>query len=217
MKRLAEILKAQKLDEGQIAAVTAAMEKAPLYVTGEANIDERYSKLKDDSTATEGRLTEANGLIAQLKKDLEKDADAQAKIDAYEKKIADLEAEVIQVRTEAELQSALRDGGAEPDSVDYLIFKIKEEGEVTLGKNGKIAGIEDTIKELKTKYAAQFAGDGEGDSTGKVYDPKKLKEGEEKPAAVSKEDFQKMGYKARLEMKKKDPEGYKSLKGDTSE
>ena len=43
--------------------------------------------------------------------------------------------------------------------VDYLTFKIKEKGEVKLGDDGKIKGIDDTIASLKTQFPQHFASD----------------------------------------------------------
>jgi hypothetical protein len=210
MKRLTDILKKQELTDEQIAAITKAMTDGKVYVAGEENLDLRYSKLNGEHETAKSELGEANKLIADLKKNQTADETVQAKITDYETKIADLTAENEAIKIEAALGTALRDGGAQPDSVEFLIYKIREKGEVKLDDTGKVSSIEDTIKDLKTKFAPQFISEGEGDKTGKVYDAKKLKDGEG-ASEVSKEAFNKLGYKARLELKQKDPEAYAKL------
>ena len=40
--------------------------------------------------------------------------------------------------------------------VDYITFKLKEKGELSLDGSGKVKGMDDKIAALKTQFPAQF-------------------------------------------------------------
>lgn len=45
--------------------------------------------------------------------------------------------------------------------MDYITFKLKEKGELSLDDSGKVKGMEDKLAALKTQFPDQFAsGDG---------------------------------------------------------
>jgi len=217
--KLIDILKANGLDDEAAQKVLDAMKEGKIFTASEENLDTRYGKLKGDFEAKDGELTEATKLIAELKKATEGSEEAQGKIKEYEEKIATLEAELVETRTDAALNQALRDGGADPDAIEFLTFKVKAKGEVKLTDEGKIYKIDDTLKELKIECPTQFANDGEGDKQGKKYDPKTLKgEGESGAGdAPSKEKFEKMNFSDRYKLAQENPEAYGALTGGNTE
>ena len=198
-----EILQSNNLEEDQIKAIKAAMKENKVFTAGEENLDIRYGKLKTDFDGVNGQLSEAQKLIEEMKKSEGANEALQGKIGEYEAKIAELEAEKAQVETEAALKVALLEANA--DDIDYLTFKIKEKGDIEIGEDGKIKGIDDTIAALKTQFPNQF----KGEANRKVHE-NKLEQGENKDA-VTPDQFRKMGYTQRNELFNSDPDLYEKL------
>lgn len=199
-----EILKAQELTDEQIAGVIGAMKENSIYTAGEENLDIRYGKLKGDHKTVTDQLTEANKLIETMKKDGATAESLKSQIGDYEQKIAELTAENLRIQTDSALKVALLE--ADADDIDYLTFKIREKGEITMGEDGKITGLSDTIDALKTQFPNHF----KGGEAGKKIEENKLQRGED-TKKVTPEQFKQMGYNQRNELFKNDPELYKEL------
>lgn len=198
-----EILQSQGLNAEQIETIKGEMKQNKVYTAGEENLDIRYSKLKGDYDGVNSQLTEAQKLIEDMKKSEGANEALQGKISEYEATIAQLESEKQQIETEAALKVALLEANA--DDIDYLTFKIKEKGEIQIGEDGKIKGIDDTIAALKTQFPTQFKGEGD-----KKIHENKLERGENKDA-VTPDQFKKMGYLQRNELFNSDPDLYHKL------
>lgn len=151
---LQEILKAKGLSDEDIQSVIGEMKQNKIFTASEENLDIRYGKLKGDFDALTKQHGESTTLIEQLKKDNAGNEGLQQKITDYEKTVADLTAENEQLKVDSALKIALLE--AKVTDVDYLTFKIKEKGEVKLGEDGKIKGIDDTIAALKTQFPQHF-------------------------------------------------------------
>lgn len=174
---------------------------------------EYVSKAKHDALQAllDGKTTEldtANTLIADLKKSAKGDESLQSKVTAYETQVADLQDKLKQTQLESAIKVALL--GAKATDVDYMTFKLKESGELELDENGHVKGIDEKISGLKTAFPNQFEAAGKGGSNSVVIDVNRL------PApnndnTISKEAFEKMGYKERLQVYKDNPEAYAEL------
>lgn len=169
---LQEILKAKGLDDTAVESVIGEMKQNKIFTASEENLDVRYGKLKGDFDALTKQHGESTTLIEQLKKDSKGNEALQGKITEYEGKIQQMEKELQQTKVDAALKVALLE--AKVTDVDYLTFKIKEKGEVTLGDDGKIKGIDDTIAALKTQYPQHFSTESK-----KKIDENKLPSGDE--------------------------------------
>ncbi|MDR1563887.1 MAG: phage scaffolding protein [Oscillospiraceae bacterium] len=145
---LQEILKAQGLTDEQITKVVGDMKQNKIFTATEENLDIRYKDLQS-------KHGEATGLIEQLKKDNAGNEALQSKVSEYEGKISELEAQLKQTQVDSALKVALLE--ANVVDVDYLTFKIKEQGEIKLDDKGNIKGLSDTLSTLKTQYPNQFA------------------------------------------------------------
>lgn len=198
-----EILASQGLTPEQVETIKGEMKQNKVYTAGEENLDIRYSKLKGDYDGVNNQLTEAQKLIEDMKKSEGANEALQGKIGEYESRIAELETEKKQIETEAALKVALLEANAE--DIDYLTFKIREKGEVEIGEDGKIKGIEDTIAAMKTQFPNQF----KGEANRKISE-NKLEKGESKDA-VTADEFRKMGYNQRNALFNSDPELYEKL------
>lgn len=152
---LQEILKAKNLSDEDVQSIIGEMKQNKIFTAGEENLDIRYGKLKTDFDTLTKQHDESTALIAQMKKDNAGNEALQSKITEYETKIQQMETELQQTKIDSALKVALLE--ADVTDVDYLTFKIKEKGEVKLGDDGKIKGIDDTIAGLKTQYPQHFA------------------------------------------------------------
>lgn len=152
---LQEILKAKGLSDEDIESVVGEMKQNKIFTASEENLDIRYGKLKGDFDTLTKQHGESTQLIEQLKKSNAGNEGLQQKITEYEGTVEKLQKENEQLKIDSALKIALLE--ANVTDVDYLTFKIKEKGEVTLGEDGKIKGMDDTITALKTQYPQHFA------------------------------------------------------------
>lgn len=168
---------------------------------------DKHGALETEKNSIQTQLDEANALIETLKKSNKADETLQAKVSEYEGKIDKLTAELNETKINNAVQLAIRDAGGL--DADYLAFKLKEKGEITLDDDGKIADIANKMSELKAQLPNQF----KGEQNLKV-EPQKLPDtSNNNYTTVTKEDFNKMGYNARVKFKQDNPEAYNTMKG----
>lgn len=201
---ITEILKAKGIDDATVTGILDDMKANKIFTASEENLDIRYGKLKTDHEGKLAELTEAQNLIAELKKSTKGQEDLQGKITAYEAQVAQLQTELEQTKLDAAIKVELLSNKAL--DVDYLTFKLKEKGELALDENGKIKGWDDKIAALKTQFPAQFETAGS-----KKYDEHKLPDANDNDGSVTKDTFAKMGYQDRLKLFNENPEAYAEL------
>lgn len=166
----------------------------------------KYDALNDLLKGKETELNTANDLIAGLKKSEKGNEELQTKITTYEQQIAQLQAQLKQTQIDGEVNVALLAAGVKPEDIDYVTFKLKAKGELDLGEDGKIKGIEDKIAALKTQLPAHFTGEAK-----KNIIENRLPGGDGGDVTVTKEQFLKMGYNDRLKLKQDNEALYKQL------
>ena len=179
--------------------------------TGDYVGKEKYKALEATLQGKEAELTTANGLIAELKKGTKGNEELQGKITGYETQVADLQKQLEETKINSAIKVALLSEKAV--DVDYLTFKLneklKEKGEtLTLDENENIKGWDALKDGLKTQFPAMFES-----STGgrKVLGDNRLPDSDNRENTVTKEEFAKMGYKSRVELKESNPELYSQL------
>ena len=205
---LKEILKAKGLSDEEIESVIGEMKQNKIFTTNEENLDIRYSKLKGDDDALTAQHGEATKLIDQLKADAKGNETLQGKLSTYETQIADLTKQLNEQRLDAAMDRKLTLAGARPADFDYLKFQWRKKGEITLDESGEIKGGDDAIAGLKTQYGAQF----ESEKASRVIEPHKLPDRNSgNGTAITKEEFNKMGYNSRVKLKEENPELYTQL------
>ena len=176
---------------------------------------DKYTDLETTLTGKQSELEKANGLIAELKKGAGKDTELQQKISGYEAQVADLQAENKRLKAENALKFALIEAGA--TDVDYVFYKanekLKADGKtIDLGEDGKVKGVDDLITGLKTQLPNQFNAGKDGGDGGKLVEPNNLPHGDG-AKTVTIDQFRKMGYQERLNLKKSNPEAFHKLSG----
>ena len=201
---ISEILKAKGIDSNTVQAILDEMKANKIFTAGEENLDVRYGKLKTDHEGKLAELTEAQNLIAELKKSNKGNESLQSKITDYEAQVAQLQAELEQTKLESAIKVELL--ASKALDVDYLSFKLKEKGELALDENGKIKGWDDKLAALKTQFPTQF----ESASRKNILE-NKLPEDDGSGDSVTKEAFAKMGYQDRLKLFNENPGAYAEL------
>ena len=190
------------------------MKENKIFTASEENLDIRYGKLKTDHDALAVKDAESQKLIEELQKATKGQDAVQAKITEYEATIARQQEELQQAKTEAALKGGLLSDGAKATDIDYLIFKLNHDSDwkPELGEDGQIKGFKDKMESLKTQCPNQFeTASGDGDDGYKRMDDGKLPGGDDPKDSVTKEDFAKMGYKSRVELRESNPDLYEKL------
>lgn len=199
---IAEILKANGVGEEAIATIQSAMKENKIYTAGEENLDIRYGKLKTQHESTAQQLTEANALIEELKKGTKGQEGLQQKVSEYEAQVKQLQDELAKTQLDAEIRAQLL--SAKALDVDYMTFKLKEKGELSLDENGKIKGWDDKLAGLKTQFPMQFEGSG-----AKKIVENKLPEGDEH-TSLTKEEILKKPYAERAKIFEENPDAFRA-------
>ena len=209
MLRMQKILKARGLDDELIKSIMDDMKTEKVFIAGEENLDIRYSKLKTDHENLTTQHGESTKLIEQLKASAKDNEALQAKFTTYESTVADLQKKNHELRVDAAMDRKLTAAGAKASDLDYLKFQWRKKGEITLDDNGEIKGADDAIAGMKTQFPVQF----ESASGQREVQPQRLPDrNADSGVTVTKEQFNKMGYNSRVELKQNNPELYEKLK-----
>lgn len=118
----------------------------------------KYTALEELSNKKDTDLANAQKLIEGLKESAEKGEDMATKIAEFETTIRNQQEELKKAKTESALKIELLSAGAKADDIDYLLFKLGNDSDfkAELDENGKLKGIDEKMKNLKTIYPNQF-------------------------------------------------------------
>jgi hypothetical protein len=203
---LQEILKAKGLSDEDIESVIGEMKQNKIFTASEENLDIRYKKLKDDHDALTTTHGESTKLIEQLKAGSKDNEVLQGKITSYEATVANLQKELEKTKVESAARLELMN--AKAVDVEYMLFKMREKGELELDEHGKLKGADDMIAALKTQHPTQF----ESVVDKLEVQVQKLPNQNNVPGkGITKEEFNKMGYESRVKLKEADPDLYAQL------
>lgn len=190
--------------EDKLDGLMAELKANKIFFSAEENMDVRYPKLKADNESNLAKLNEANNLIEQMKKSAKGNEDLQKKVSEYESKIEKIEAENEKLKIESATKVALLQAGGE--DIDYLIYKLKENNELKLDKDGNVDGLEGLINSMKTSMPNQFKS-----SQTKKIEENKLDQRKDQGTSISKEEFNKMTYAERNKLFHENREAYDEL------
>ena len=199
---LLEILKANGIDDEVAGKITADMKANKIFTAGEDNLDVRYSKLKNEHTASTQQIADLQQQIAQFEQAKSQNV---ALLEEANRKFAELEAENARIKTDYALDRALME--AKVQDVDYMKFKLKEkhpEG-FKLDENGKVESINTVLDDLKVQFPNQFS------KTEKKIEEKKLEKTDDTNTGITSEQFSKMNYHEKAKLFKENPEQYAEL------
>lgn len=204
---LNEILKAKGISDDIITAIQEEMKANKIFTSAEENIDIRYGKLKTQHEAVVKERDEGKALIENLQKSNKGNEDLQKQVTDYKARMEQLQAELQKTKIDSAINVGLLAAGVKPEDVDYVTFKLQSKGDIELDEQGNIKGWDDKVAALKTQFPANFAS-----ASGKKYEEHKLPDGDNSGVEpITKEQFNKMGYNSRVELKQKNPEQYSQL------
>lgn len=164
----------------------------------------KYEALQALLEGKTNELDTANNLINDLKKSNKGNEDLQGKIGTYENQVQELQAQLEKTKLESAVKVALLE--AKATDIDYLTFKLNQEGELKLDENGKIQGWEDKLSGLKTQFPSQFE-----NGQFKRIEEHKLEENKDTNGSLTKQDLLKKPYAERVKFKEENPETYNEL------
>jgi seryl-tRNA synthetase len=203
---IAEILKAKGISDELVQAVLDDMKANKIFTASEENLDVRYGKLKTQHDSVNQQLTEANALIADMKKSTKGQEELQSKVTAYETQIATLQAQLEETQIEADVHVALLSEGVKPDDIDYVMFKLKAKGKLERGEDGKVKELDDKIAAMKTQLPAQFTGEKKNILENKLPDDPDNGHHD----GITRESLLKKPYAERMRIFNENPEAYKT-------
>lgn len=174
----------------------------------------KYNALQEALNGKDAEITNANNLIAELKKASKGNEEMQQKFTKYEAENAKLQAELQETKLKAAIKVGLL--AAHCKDVDYVTYKLmenlKEKNEtLELDENDNIKGWDARLSGLQTQLPTQFEGSGESGKDG--YTPVE-NNGLPKnytDKAVTKEQFLNMDYEDRVKVKQENEQLYKQL------
>lgn len=167
----------------------------------------KFDALQAALTGKDTEITNANNLIAELKKASKGNEDIQKKVADYEAENAKLQAELQETKIKSALKVALLSEKAV--DVDYLTFKLaekmKEKGEtLELDENDAIKGWDDKLSGLKVQFPTMFESAVAG---GKKIEENKLEKNDEH-SSLTRADILKMPYAERAKLAAENPDAY---------
>ena len=200
--KLDELLKTHGIEDETVEKILAGMKENKIFTAGEENLDIRFGKLKTEHDGKLKELEAANELIAELQKSTKGNEDLQGKIAGYEQQVTALQEELQRTKLESAIKVGLLSENAL--DVDYLTFKLKEKGELSLDENEKIKDWDDKIAALKTQFPTQFQNSGE-----KKIQENKLPGTDENK--ITKNDILSKPYAERAKFAAENPDAYNEI------
>lgn len=173
--------------------------------TGAYVSKDKYASLEATHNSKLAELEQANILINDLKNQNKGNEALQNQINAYGQQVQELQNELAKEKVNSAIKVALL--GAKAQDIDYLTYKLNEEGaEFALDENGQVKGLDEKIEGLKIKFPTQFA----SGAITKVIE-NKLGKNENNPSGLTKADILKKPYGERVKLYNENPEAFNEI------
>lgn len=170
----------------------------------------KYDALQETLNGKDAEITNANNLIAELKKASKGNEEMQKKFSTYETENTKLQEELKNTKLKAAIKVALLSEKAV--DVDYLTFKLNEKlkdkgTSLELDENDNIKGWGDILTGLKTQFPTMFETAANGGDK-KYIEPNKLPDSNNNNNALTKSELLKKSYAERVRIAEENPEAY---------
>lgn len=186
-------------------------------ILDENSLDIGKAKGEVDSITSE--LDKLKTDLADRDKQLETLKNSTGDLEAMKKKIEDLQAdnkkkdethasEMKQLKVDAAVSAALSSSKAKNEKAVRALLDLEK---IELRDDGTIKGLDDQIKKLVESEDSKFLFDSETKSTSKFSGVKPGEKKDGTPGAMTKEQFNKMSYKERVELYNSDKQLYDQL------
>lgn len=170
----------------------------------------RFDEVNEAKKNAEALVKERDKQLEDVKKASGDNEDLKKQIESLQEQNktakADYEAKIKQMQIDNAVSSALKDAGAKNTAAVRALLKDLEKAEI--GDDGAVKGLAEQIKALKESDAYLFTSANENKPAGAT--PASASGGTPS-GTVTKEQFDKMGYKAREELYNTNKELYESL------
>lgn len=152
-----ELLKKLGYSDDDVSKITKGMKDEKIYLSKEENIDDRYSKLKQQKEDLEKNYGEASKTIKDLQKANVDNETLQATIKTHEETIKTLKVEseekVKNLKFDNAISSVLAKNKAR--HTDLLVSKI-DKSKLSINDNDEVIGLDTQIQGLKDNYKDLF-------------------------------------------------------------
>jgi DNA-directed RNA polymerase beta subunit len=152
-----ELLRSLGYSDEDIKKVIEGMKENKIYTSKEENMDERYSKLKQQKIDLETELQTVNDTVATLKKDNKDNEELQKTIKAHETTI-----ETLKTDAEAKIKNLTFDNAITSklakvdDKYKKLLIKEFDREKLVIKEDGSIEGLEEQFKTISETYTEWF-------------------------------------------------------------
>lgn len=166
--KLAEILKAQGLNDEQIQSVQNSMKENKIHTTSIENADERYNKLKTQKTELEGIVKERDTQLTELSKNNKDNNELLTQIkdlQALNKtQVSDYEGKINKMQFDYALDGALSTAKCKNNKAIKALLDM----EGIKYQDGKIEGLETQLESLQKEASYLFDTEAKPSSTGSI-------------------------------------------------
>lgn len=174
---------------------------------------ENLQALLDASKGDVQALTET---IESLKKGKVDAETLQQKVTEVEKLLEESKARENELKVKYALDVAMLAEGVKKENAELLAIalerKMKEKGEVLeLDDSDHIKGWDDKLSGLKTQFPNMFESAGNGKDGYQVLGDNRLPQSDGRKTIPTQEEFNKMSYNDRVELKKENEQAYRQL------
>ena len=147
--------------------------------------------------------------VSERDKQLEDLKKATGDAQKLKETIVQLQADNKQIKIDAAIEKALT--GAKAKNLTAVKALLKDLDKAELADDGTVKGLEDQIKALQKADDSKFLFDDEKPGKTQIKGAVPGESGDGKPAPISKEAFNRMSYKERVNLYNTDKETYDSL------
>lgn len=195
------ILKDLGIEEEVVKNILKSMKDNKIFITKEEKIEERYNKLKLEKEDLKEKLTNADKTIEDLKKSNKDNEALQNTIKAHEDTIKNIKKEYEDKVRYMSIQNAIQSKLTDTKYADLLESKF-DKNKLVVNEDGTVSGIDEQLKAIKETYKELFTPVVTGKEPGK---------GSSSGLTITKEQFNKMSYKDKVELYNTNKELYDSL------
>lgn len=163
----------------------------------------RFDEVNNEKKRLENEIKDRDKQLEDLKKEIGDNEDLKQKVEQLQKD-NDL------IKRDAAIEKALT--GAKAKNLTAVKALLKDTDSAEILSDGTLKGLEDQIKALKKDEGTKFLF--EEDKPPQMKGAKMGQSGDGTPSKITKEQFDRLSYKERVELYNSDKDTYDAMKGE---
>ena len=163
----------------------------------------RFDEVNNEKKRLENEIKDRDNQLEDLKKEIGDNEDLKQKVEQLQKD-NDL------IKRDAAIEKALT--GAKAKNLTAVKALLKDTDSAEILSDGTLKGLEDQIKALKKDEGTKFLF--EEDKPPQMKGAKMGQSGDGTPSKITKEQFDRLSYKERVELYNSDKDTYDAMKGE---